>query len=264
MATKPVKPVVKPYLQGSWNGRDAKQKGIKMILSILFVSFLYLLLGVLLSFNSVALRAITSFVIVAFAAMYMFFQGANTGESDTGFAEIMYQHQADGRTVVPSDLERCYHPNKGLYIALIGVAPFLLITLLFAFTAQPIHYTLGALPSWLDGTTQQTHVGEALSYYGMQESNMFLSILRIIVRSMTMPFINVSLLLGSNAVLWAERLTPLWILVAPLAYGFGYRQGPRLRVKINTGIAIGLRNKRRKQRKERKARNAARKPEQLI
>ena len=110
----------------------------------------------------------------------------------------------------------------------------------------------------------QTHVSEALAYYGAQETSMFMPILRIIVRALTMPFINVSLLLGTNGVLWAERLTPLWVLIAPLAYGIGYLQGPKLRIKINTGIQAGIRKKKRKERKARKARASQKGPEQLI
>jgi hypothetical protein len=263
MAKTPVQPVVKPYLSGSWHGRDATKKGQKLILSILFISFLYLLLGVLINFNSLALHIATSAVIVALAAMYMFFQGANSGEADTAFAEILYEHEKDGKTIVPGDRERCFHPAKGFYIVLIGLIPYLLVTLLFAFLAQPILYALGVLPDWLSGVSQQTHVAEALAYYNLQDTPMFIPILRIIVRAMTMPFINVSLSLGTMGVLWAERLSPLWVMIAPLAYAFGYLQGPRLRIRVNTGIAIGLRNKRRKQRRERKARSTQ-KPQQLI
>lgn len=263
MAKQPVKPVVKPFLRGSWHGKDAKRKGFRLILSILFISFLYLLLGVLLSFDSFILRFGTSIIIVSVAAMYMYFQGANSAEADTAFGEIMYQHEQDGKAVVPGDRDRCFHPAKGFFSVLIGVIPYFLITLLFAVMTQPITYTLGVLPAWLESPLQQTHVGEALAYYSMQDTDMFMAILRIVVRAITMPFINVALLLGTNGMLWAERLTPLWVLIAPLAYGFGYLQGPKLRVKVNTGIAIGMRNKRRKQRRERKARTS-KKPEQLV
>ena len=264
MAKKQVKPVVKPYLRGIWRSKYAARKGLKMIFSILFISFIYLLLGVLLSFNLLMLRVLTSAIIVAVAAMYMYFQGANSGETDTAFGEIMYQHEQDGRTVVQTDLERCYHPAKGFYIVLIALVPYLLLTLVFAVLAQPITYSLGVLPSWVEGPALQTHVGEALAYYNIQNSSMFMPILRIIARAITMPFINAALLFGTNATLWAERLTPLWVMIAPLAYGLGYLQGPKLRVKINTGIAIGLRKKKRKDRKARKARAANKKPEQLI
>lgn len=264
MATKQIKPVIKPYLRGSWHGKEATRKGLKLILSILFVSFMYLLLGLLLSFESFALRVISSFVIVVFAAFYMYYRGANSGEADTAFGEIMHQHEQNGKAVTQSDRDRCFHPAKGFYEVLIALLPYLLLTLLFAALAQPLTYTLGVLPSWVEGPALQTHVGEALSYYNTQESPLFISVLRIAARAATMPFINVSLMLGTEGVLWAERLTPVWVLFAPLAYGFGYLQGPRLRIKINTGIAIGINKKNRKERKARRARTVNKSPKQLI
>ena len=260
---KQVKPVVKPYMRGSWHGRDAVRKGSKMILSVLFVSILYLVLGLLLSFESAVFRVLTSCVLITVAALYMYFQGVTSGEADTSFAEIMYAHDQEGKTVVPGDHDRCFHPGKGFFEVLIALIPYLLITLVFAFLTQRITYTLGVLPSWID-ISAQTHVGEALSYYNVQNSSLFMAILRIVARALTMPFINISLLLGSDGVLWAERLTPLWVSVAPIAYGFGYLQGPKVRIRVNTGIQIGVHKKKRKERKERKARTSAKGPEQLI
>lgn len=261
---KPLKPVIKPFLRGSWHGRYATRKGTRLSLSILFISILYLLLGLMLSFDSIILRVITSVFLIAFSAFYMHFQGANNGEADTAFSEIMYQHEKDGKTVVQADRDRCFHPGKGFYEILIALIPYLLVTLVFAALAQPLTYSLGVLPSWLDTSARQTHVGEALSYYGVSDVSVAMSVLRIAGRSVTMPFINVALLLGTEGVLWAERLTPLWVCIAPLAYGFGYLQGPKMRIKVNTGIKIGINNKKRKERKARKARAASKGPEQLI
>lgn len=261
---KQVKPVIKPYLRGSWHGKAETRKGVRMIFSVLFIAFLYFILGLMLSFNSLALRAITSFTLVAFAASYMYFQGMSSGEADTSIAEIMYQHEQDGQAIDPIDRERCYHPGKGFYEIFIALIPYLLVTLTFAVLAKPLYYSLGVLPAWLDMPAKQTHVAEALAYYSVTDSSAFLSILRIIVRSLTMPFINVSLMLGTDAVLWAERLTPLWVSLAPLAYGFGYLQGPNMRIKVNTGIKIGVHNKKRKERKARKTRTENNKPQQLI
>lgn len=260
---KQIQPVVKPYMRGSWHGRDAVRKGLKMILSVLFVSILYLVLGLLLSFDSAVFRVFTSCVLILIAALYMYFQGANSGQADTSFAEIMYEHDKEGKTVVPGDHDRCFHPGKGFFEVLIALIPYLLVTLVFAFLAQRITYTLGVLPSWVDSSAQ-THVGEALSYYNIRTTPLFMAILRIAARALTMPFINISLLLGNDWVLWAERLTPLWVSIAPLAYGFGYLQGPKIRIKVNTGIKIGLHKKKRKERRERKARTSAKGPEQLI
>ncbi len=261
---KPVKPVVKPILYGTWNGGYPTRKGFKMMLSILFIGILYTILGLMLSFDSAFLRIATSFVLIFFAAFYMYSQGINAGESDAHFSEIMYQHQQEGKIIAPQDLDRCYHPGKGFYEILIALIPYLMITLVFAFMVQPLIYTLGVLPSWLSASMQQTHVGEALSYYTNNSSLLFMPILRVIVRALTMPFINVALLLDTNGMLWAERLTPLWISIAPLAYGIGYLQGPSVRTKVNTGIKIGVHNKKRKERKARKVRTASKTPERLI
>ncbi|MEA5000093.1 MAG: hypothetical protein VB087_12000, partial [Candidatus Limiplasma sp.] len=73
---------------------------------------------------------------------------------------------------------------------------------------------------------------------------------------MTMPFIQVALAMGRDAVLLAERLTPLWVLVAPVGYALGYAQGINVRARVNTGIAIGDQRKKRKARKEQRARQA--------
>ena len=45
--------------------------------------------------------------------------------------------------------------------------------------------------------------------------------------------------MGNDAALLAERLSPLFVLLAPLGYGVGYTQGKALRDKINTGIKMG-------------------------
>jgi hypothetical protein len=264
MVKKQLAPVIKLYMRGSWHGKDATRKGLRMIFSILFVSFLYLLLGMLLSFNSLVLRILSSFIIVAVAALYLYVQGVNSGEADTAYGEIIYQHEQDGKPIARVDRERCFHPAKGFYIALIALIPYLLLTLLFAVLAEPLKYSLGVLPTWLESAARQTHVGEALAYYSAQEASMLMFVLRIAGRAVTMPFINIALLLGTNGVLWAERLTPVWVSIAPIAYAIGYLQGPKMRVKINTGIEIGLRAKRRKARKARNARVAVKKPEQLI
>ncbi len=261
---KQVKPVIKPFLRGSWHGKYATRKGLRLSISILFVTVIYLLLGLMLSFDSLVLRLITSLALIAFAVFYLYIQGANNGESDTAYGEIMYRHEQDGQKVVDEDHQRCYHPGKGFYETAISLIPYLLITLVFAVLAQPLTYSLGVLPSWVDAASDQTHIGEALAYYDVHDADVAMSVLRIVSRAMTMPFINIALLMGTDAVLWAERLTPLWVAFAPLAYGFGYLQGPKLRVKVNTGIKIGVSNKKRKERRARKARAENKGPQQLI
>ena len=89
-------------------------------------------------------------------------------------------------------------------------------------------------------------------------------VMRVIDRALVMPFINVASYIGDSAALTVERLSPLLLLIAPLGYGFGYRQGLNLRTKINTGIKMGDDKKKRKERKARKQRQRSSSPERLI
>lgn len=259
-----VQEVIKPSLTGSWHGKDAFKLGYKLMLNILFVSLIYLILSLLLSFDSLVLRILSSVALVGAAAAYLYYSGMNAGQGDAAFSEIMYQRQVEGKEVTQADRERCFHPAKGFFAALVGAIPFVLIALVFALMTKPTTYSLGVLPNWLTGYTRQSGIGDALAYYQTRDGLTILSILRVVVRSMVMPFINVAVKLGDVPTLWAERLSPLWVLVAPLGYGFGYGQGLKLRAKINTGILIGDQKKKRRERKERRAREQKNAPERLI
>ena len=256
--------VNKPVQYGDWHGSGSVKLGLKLMLSVLFVSLLYLILSLLMSFDSLPLRVVTAVILVGAAFVYLYYNGMGVGQSEAAFAEIMYQRVQEGKTLSKEDLQRCYHPLKGFFTVLIGAAPFMLIALVFALMAQPARYSLGVLPNWLTAFTRQSGIGDALAFYQNREAVTFLSVLRVVVRSLTMPFINVAVKMGTDATLWAERLSPLWVLIAPLGYGFGYRQGLKIRAKINTGIVIGDQRKKRRERKERRARSRSSSPERLI
>ena len=253
---KPVAEVRKPTLIGSWHGRDAVRQGFRVMLSILFVSFLYVALSLLMSFDALALRVLTGAVLVGIAMLYLYTQGVSVGQSDAAFGEIMYQRQAEGKDIAAQDRQRCYHPLKGLFSALIGALPYVLLAAVFALLTSMETYTLGVLPTWLTPYTHQSGIGDALAYYSQQQGIGVLTVLRIAVRSMTMPFIQVALALGKDATLLADRLAPLWVLIAPMGYALGYAQGINVRAKVNTGIAIGDQRKKRKARKEQRMRQA--------
>ncbi|MDD3921847.1 MAG: hypothetical protein PHO41_11840 [Eubacteriales bacterium] len=263
-AKKPAKEVVKPIMTGSWHGKDARKQGYKLMLNVLFVSVIYVILSLLLTFDSLALRIITGLILVATAGAFLYASGAQAGQTDAAFGEIMYTREQEGKPIPKADHDRCFHPAKGYYAVLIGAAPFMLVALVFACMTSITSYSLGVLPTWITRYTRQSGIGDALAYYNVNHGVQLVTILRVIVRSMTMPFINVSIKLGSVATLWAERLTPLWVVVAPLGYAIGYGQGVKMRTKINTGIAIGEKKKRRRSRRERRARANSRTPQKLI
>lgn len=263
--TMPVPEVLKPTLTGSWHGKDAVRLGWKMMLSTLFITFFYLVLSMLLSFNSVTLRIGFGIMLVLAGASYMFYNGVSAGQADAAYGEIMYQRVAEGKPVSEKERARCYHPAKGFFAAVMGATPYMLLAFSLALLAVEETYSLGALPGWLTAYTRQSGMGDALAYYREPVITPALLIsLRVAVRSMVMPVINVAVLLGKTAILWAERLSPIWVMLAPLGFGFGYRAGIRQRIKINTGIAIGDQRKKKRERKERRARQKRETPDRLI
>lgn len=261
---KTIKEVKKPILMGSWHGKDAFRQGRKLMLSILAVTVVYLLLGMVLLMDSMVMRALICVGMVFLAAAYLYSQGMTKGEGDAAHGEIMYQRVKDGLEIAGVDRDRSYHPAKGFFAVMVGALPFVLLAVVFAFLTKPAAYTLGVLPSWLEPFRNQNELGDALRYYSAGTGMVAMDIYRIVVRAMVMPFINVATGIGDQAVLWAERLSPALLLIAPMGYGLGYRNGLKARVRINTGIAVGEAKKKKRARREQKKRAEHKPPERLV
>ncbi len=259
-----IQQVHKPMLTGSWHGKDAYRLGLKRMLGMVGISVLYLVLGVMLSLDSLWIRVVLALFLVAAITAYEFSQGVKAGETDAAFSEIMYERKEEGKEIPQGDLERCFHPVKGFWAVFVGVLPFFLIALGFSLVTRPVLYTLGALPNWVEGLTRQNEFGDALGYYQTSVGMGFMDIYRIVVRAMVMPFINVATLLGESAVLWVERLSPLLLCIAPLGFAMGYTKGPKVRTRIHTGILIGDSQKKRKERRARQKRKRGDSPQRLI
>lgn len=263
--TKPkVEEVKKPIITGSWHGEDAWRLALKRALAMLGISLLYLIGGLLLSFSSLWGRVLTSAMLIGLALYYECVQGMSQGQNDAAYGEIMYARRQEGKELTKKDTDRCFHPMKGYFAAMVGALPIVLVTLVFALITKPAVYRLGALPQWTQGLMNQSEFGDALRYYGQNTGMQFMDVLRVIVRACVMPFINVAVLISDSATLLVERLSPLLVLIAPLGYGIGYRRGLKLRARINTGIKMGDARKKRRERRERKARRQNRAPERLI
>ena len=261
---KPVTQVKKPILKGSWHGKDAWKLALKRMLSMLAVTVIYLIAGMLLSFESLWGRLLSCIAVAGLVIYYQYYQGMVRGENDAAFAEIMYTRQEGGRSVEKDDRARCFHPFKGMFAALVGAAPFVAFAVVYAVLTRPITYTLGVLPSWTEALMRQSEFGDALRYYENVGSMGVMDILRVIDRAMILPFVNAFSYTGNDAALLAERLSPLFVLLTPLGYGLGYTQGRKLRDKINTGIKMGDDRKKRRERKARKQRQRSKSPERLI
>lgn len=257
-------PVVKPILIGSWHSKEAFKLVPKRFLSILLVGIVYVFFSVMAGFDIPVLQLIISASIIGVVFFYQNNKGMEIGEKDAAFSEIMYEREQEGRPVSQEDRERCFHPFRGFFAALLGALPFVIVCLIYAFLVKPWTYQLGVLPSWTDSLLAHNEMGDALGYYNTVRSLTATDILRIIVRCLTMPFINIANVFGNRAVLWAERLSPLFVLVTPIGFGLGYSRGHALRTRINTGIMQGVEKKKRKERKARKQRQRSSSPERLI
>ncbi len=259
-----IKEVRKPILTGSWHGKDAWKLALKRALAMIALTAVYLIMGMLLTFDSMWGRILTCAGVVFVAGYYLYAAGMAQGQTDAAFGEILYNRQEKQQPIPEEERERSFHPMKGLFAVLVGAAPFVVFALVFALITEPIVYRLGALPAWASSLTAQTEFGDALLYYEKMGSMGTMEVLRIIDRAMIMPFINVATYFGSDTALLAERLSPLLILIAPLGYALGYAQGPNVRARINTGIKVGDAKKKRKEQKARRMRQNSKSPEQLI
>ncbi len=257
-------PVVKPILKGSWHGREALKLAPKRTLSTFLIGLMYVFCSVMAGFDQPVLKIIVSLAIIGVAFYFQYAKGMEFGEKDAAFAEIMYERQQEGRTISDEDRNRCFHPLRGIYATLLGVLPFMILCIIYAFMAKRWAYTLGVLPGWMDNMLLHDEMKDALSYYTQTAAFGAEDALKIIVRCLIMPFINIADVFGHDAVLLTERLSALFVLVAPMGFGAGYSRGHVLRTRINTGIQQGVEKKKRKERKARKKRQRSSAPERLI
>lgn len=258
----PPQAVKKPYLKGLAISGLAARRGLRITVYLLLSGVLFFFLGQLLVIGVSWLRVLLNLlVLLAFAAL-LYNQGARDGEGDVAFAEIALLRKNDLKPISGQDLARCYHPGKGFFTVLTGALPIVIVCLVYAFIAKRDTYTLGPLPSWLGAYETRADIGLALRYYHERAGFGFADFLRLIVRLMVFPFINMVGSGNSGAVLLVERLSPLLVVLAPLGYGIGYSRGEDYRARVHGGIAANARKAARKQKK--KAQPRRQEPRQLV
>lgn len=255
--------IEKPFIQGEITDSLTLKRGLS-VFGVLAVSMLlYLLLGAMLTADSIWLRVLFSFLSVGVFVALSYSNGVSAGFQDVTFAEIAYQREKENKEVDAADKKKCFHPLKGLISGLIGASPFIFLALILAITAQPQLYQASPLPSWLATLERNENVGNALKFY--QEINVtlgFVDIVRILVRLLVMPFITLVGTENIYALCMVERLSPLIMLLIPFGYGAGYFMGKRARARVHGDIAA---NRKKQKRKEKKRIEQKRKePEQLV
>lgn len=254
--------VKKPYLKGLAFSKLAIRRGLSILAYLLVSAVLYFFLGQLLVIEVGWLRVLINItVLVAFFGL-LYSNGAREGEGDVAYAEIAWLRKQDGKDIARAELERCFHPMKGFVTVLAGALPLLLLCLVYAFIAVKDHYTLGALPSWLKGYESRQDIGLALNYYNNVNAIGLKDILRLLVRLLVFPFVNIAGSGNADAILLVERLSPLLLLIAPMGYAVGYMRGEHFRSLVHGGIASNARKAARKQRKKQQQRRPQ--PKQLV
>ncbi|NMD39049.1 MAG: hypothetical protein GYA87_10275 [Christensenellaceae bacterium] len=260
--TKKTKSVKIDYNIGKPFGKSAFKLGIRVFLSMFALIFVFLIFGSLLVFKNriVSIAVNSSFIILCF--YFMFMNGMSSGESNAAHSEIVFKKMLIGEPVDAINKDKCFHKLKGVSAVLIGLSPFLVLTIIFAAITTKQYYTLGSLPAWVNTYRYQTDLGLALDYYYQFDPITFFDILRVIVRASTMPFFSMFNDAGVNTIYLLEKLTPLLIMVVPSGFALGYTFGEKSRIKINASIKA---NQKRKNILNRKTQSKkAKEPKQLI
>ena len=251
--SKGVKPVKKPYVKGTLYSTHALKHTFKILgLYVVYMIF-FLIIGASLSFDNVLLNLLLNLGAVVATVGMTYMEGLRNGDTDVSVGEILYMRKETGRTIDRIDLERSYHPVKGVLTALAGSGLFLLMALVHAVLAEPQYYTLGVLPGWVQTVTAD-EVQLPLAYYNRETSFELVDLLRILTRISVMPYIN---LVGTDSIrgmLLVDRLSPVLIMLPAIGYVVGYLRGPVSRAYTHGNIAANTRRHKRKQQKELKAR----------
>ena len=257
-------PVYKPYYRGNVFGSVTVRRGFKVLGLMAVFAFFGIIASGVLSFDNAALRIFMNGMVVAFCAYIMYAEGSRQGESDVAYAEIALNRQSEGRAVSAKEKDACYHPGKGFAAALIGAAPFVLVALVYALIAKRQTYSLGVLPSWVAAFESQDEIGQPLAYYHEAAAVGLQEILRIAVRLILFPYMNMFGAGDYGRLYLLDKLSPLLCLAVPVFYGVGYLRGPYLRALVHGNIRLARRRQNRSERKarEQRARKAEKKPEQ--
>ena len=257
--------VFKPYAKGNAFDTGALKRSLRVMAYFFMFAFLYVIVGSTLQFGSVVVRVLLNLLMVAVCAAVVYMDGSRLGESEVAFGEIAYTRQQAGKETDEKDKMRCYHPLKGVTIALVAAVPVVLITLPHAVTAVKQTYYLQQLPKWVSGYSNQAEVIAPLQYYSREVQVTALDILRMVSRVLIFPFANIATVDNPDALLVMDKLSPLLASLPLIGFPLGYLTGPRSRAMVHGDISSSNKRFQRKKRKAVKERQArAAKKNELI
>lgn len=243
-----------PFLKGTPLDSQTLPTALKICLSMLGLMVGFLLLGMMLMWKNDVLRVLAN-AFLLFVAYFVYWQaGVSSGTQAVNLGEILYQRQQSGRDINEDERKRSYHALKGILTALLGSIPIFVCAVALALTAQKVMSSAGMLPSWLESLERREEIGGALASYHVGATLSATDVLRLIIRMLTMPYINMVGTENKDALLLIERLSPLLVLLPGVSFGVGYLGGVNVRSRVHADIEAGKRKIKRRQQRERRQR----------
>lgn len=248
-------------------GRTILFPALKLFAYPLLMTLVSLILSPVLMSSWPWLRIGSNAMLVALMILLLGYNGVYRGEKDTQGSEHLLSLREAGKEPSKQELAAGFHPLKGILPALLGVAPWFLLAVLLALLARPYVYQLQDLPSYLKAYLGVPDTGAALAYYDEKAVTSVADILRVLVRLVIMPYVNMAGTLTDAKSLLMDRIAPLLVLILPSSYAIGYQLGPWMHQRTlsrNEAAKKAHRKKVARNQRKAKAQRERKKPEQLI
>jgi len=212
--------------------KDAPGIALRLLLYVVVTVVLGLLLSVIQGIENDMLRlavaALLGFVVLAI----YFVEGMSRGTADASNSRQIARLEKAGHSITAKEDASCYHPLKAVAGSMMLYAVPLALAIVLALCAKPYTYVLQDLPTWVSGSYgMREDVMAPLAAYTQSLGTSAIDWIRIVVRLFILVFIN---LFGNvqTAIGLIDRLSPLFILLYPIAYVAGYLCGPAQQAKI--------------------------------
>ena len=212
--------------------KDAPGIALRLLLYVVVTVVLGLLLSVIQGIENDMLRlavaALLGFVVLAI----YFVEGMSRGTADASNSRQIARLEKAGHSITAKEDASCYHPLKAVAGSMMLYAIPLALAIVLALCAKAYTYVLQDLPTWVPGSyDMREDVMAPLAVYTQSLGTSAIDWIRIVVRLFILVFIN---LFGNvqTAIGLIDRLSPLFILLYPIAYVAGYLCGPAQQAKI--------------------------------
>lgn len=223
----------KPVRLSKHWGMNVLPTARRMIPMVVLAIIMGLVFTALQAISIYWLRAILSVAGIAAIALLLYYDGMNSGVLDVNASRAYMQAQEDGRSLTDREDAACYHPLKALCAVLVMFGIPMVLSVYVALHAKDYTYTLQSLPTWLTqsyGTREDVMapLGAYAQTGGIEITDGLRVIVRLFILSMVNLFEDPQKMTGM-----IDRLSPVMMLVLPMAYLIGYLCGPHRAQKIS-------------------------------